>query len=76
MAESLGLTKGSIIQQIQNKDIKTTTELNGNLTANLGNTISLTWLNEKGEKITKQASVTKRENSRQGNLGCNYHRIY
>ena len=57
LAESVGLTKGSIIQQIQNKDIKTTTQLNGNLTSNLGNTISITWLSEKGEKITKQVTL-------------------
>ncbi len=57
LAESVGLTKGSIIQQIQNKDIKTTTELNGNLTSNLGNTIPITWLSEKGEKITKQVTL-------------------
>ena len=74
LAESLGLTKGSIIQQVQNKDIKTTTELNGNLTSNLGNTISLTWLNDKGEKITKQSFTAQRENTRQGNPRCKYHR--
>jgi membrane-associated protease RseP (regulator of RpoE activity) len=71
LAESLGLTKGSIIQQIQNKEIKTTTELNGNLTANLGNTISLTWLNEKGDKITKQAVLPKERTPGKGILGVN-----
>jgi membrane-associated protease RseP (regulator of RpoE activity) len=69
LAESLGLTKGSIIQQIQNKDIKTTTELNGNLTAYLGNPVSLTWLNEKGEKITKQAELPKERTPGKGILG-------
>ena len=71
LAESLGLTKGSIIQQIQNKEIKTTSELNGNLTANLGNTVSLTWLNEKGEKITKQAMLPKERTPGKGILGVN-----
>jgi membrane-associated protease RseP (regulator of RpoE activity) len=71
LAESLGLTKGSIIQQIQNKEIKTTTELNGNLTANLGNTVSLTWLNEKGDKITKQAVLPKERTPGKGILGVN-----
>ncbi len=71
LAESLGLTKGSIIQQIQNKEIKTTAELNGNLTAYLGNTVSLTWLNEKGEKITKQAILPKERTPGKGILGVN-----
>jgi membrane-associated protease RseP (regulator of RpoE activity) len=71
LAESLGLTKGSIIQQIQNKEVKTTTELNGNLTANLGNSVSLTWLNDKGEKITKQALLPKERTPGKGILGVN-----
>ncbi|MER5175945.1 MAG: site-2 protease family protein [Candidatus Nitrosocosmicus sp.] len=69
LAESLGLTKGSIIQQIQHKDIKTTTELNGNLSSNLGNTLSFTWLNEKGEKITKQSTLPKERVPGKGILG-------
>jgi membrane-associated protease RseP (regulator of RpoE activity) len=71
LAESLGLTKGSIIQQIQNKEIKTTAELNGNLTANLGNAVSLIWINEKGEKITKQTMLPKERTPGKGILGVN-----
>ena len=69
LAQSLGLTKGSIIQQIQSKDIKTPTQLNGNLSANLGNTISITWLNDKGQKITKQAALPKERTPGKGILG-------
>jgi membrane-associated protease RseP (regulator of RpoE activity) len=69
LAESLGLTKGAVIQQIQNKNIKTTTELNGNLSTNLGNTISITWLNDKGEKITKEATLPKVRTPGKGILG-------
>ncbi|HXT85049.1 MAG TPA: site-2 protease family protein [Verrucomicrobiae bacterium] len=69
LAESLGLVKGSIIQQIQNKNIKTTNELNGNLSANLGNMISISWLNDKGEKITKQTTLPKERTPGKGILG-------
>jgi len=69
LAESLGLTKGSIIQQIQNNEIKNPTELNENLGANLGNTVSVTWLNEAGEKITKQATLPKEREPGKGILG-------
>jgi membrane-associated protease RseP (regulator of RpoE activity) len=69
LAESLGLTKGSIIQQIQNNEIKNPTELNENLGANLGNTVSITWLNEEGDKITKQATLPKEREPGKGILG-------
>ncbi len=69
LAESLGLTKGSIIQQIQNKNMKTINELNGNLSSNLGKTISITWLNDKGEKTTKQATLPKERIPGKGILG-------
>ena len=69
LAQNLGLTKGSIIQQIQTKDIKTPTQLNGNLSANLGNTISITWLNDKGQKITKQVVLPKERTQGKGILG-------
>ena len=69
LAQNLGLTKGSIIQQIQNKEIKTPTQLNGNLSANLGNTISITWLNDKGQKITKQTTLPKERTLGKGILG-------
>ena len=69
LAQNLGLTKGSIIQQIQTKDIKTPTQLNGNLSANLGNTISITWLNDKGQHITKQVVLPKERTPGKGILG-------
>ncbi|MGN6613890.1 MAG: site-2 protease family protein [Candidatus Nitrosocosmicus sp.] len=69
LAQNLGLTKGSIIQQIQDKDIKNPLQLNGNLSSNLGKTISITWLNEKGQKITKQATLPKERVPGKGILG-------
>lgn len=69
IAESLGLTKGSIIQQIQNNEIKSAVDLNENLGSNLGKAVSITWLNEKGEKITKQTALPKQREEGKGILG-------
>ena len=69
LAQNLGLTKGSIIQQIQSKDVRNPLQLNGNLSDNLGKTISITWLNEKGQKITKQASLPRERIPGKGILG-------
>lgn len=69
LAESLGLTKGSTIQQIQNNQIKTPSDLNENLGSNLGKTVSITWLNEEGEKVVKQATLPKEREAGKGILG-------
>ncbi|MEJ7640704.1 MAG: M50 family metallopeptidase [Candidatus Nitrosocosmicus sp.] len=69
LAESLGLTKGSTIQQIQNNEIKTPSDLNENLGSNLGKTVSITWLNENGEKVVKQTTLPKEREAGKGILG-------
>jgi membrane-associated protease RseP (regulator of RpoE activity) len=69
LAESLGLTKGSTIQQIQNNEIKTPSDLNENLGSNLGKTVSITWLNEGGEKVVKQTTLPKEREAGKGILG-------
>ncbi len=69
LAESLGLTKGSTIQQIQNNEIKTPSDLNENLGSNLGKTVSITWLNEVGEKVVKQTTLPMEREAGKGILG-------
>lgn len=69
LAQNIGLTKGSIIQQIQNENIRNPLQLNGNLSDNLGKTISITWLTDKGQKITKQATLPKERIPGKGILG-------
>ncbi len=68
-AESLGLTKGSTIQQIQNNEIRSLDELQENLGSNLGKTVSITWLNEDGEKVVKQTTLPKERRADGGILG-------
>ncbi len=69
LAESLGLTKGSTIQQIQNNEIRNPADLNENLGGNLGKTVSVTWLNENGEKVVKQATLPNVREPGKGILG-------
>ena len=69
LAESLGLTKGSTIQQIQNNEIRNPADLNENLGSNLGKTVSITWLNENGEKVVKQATLPNVREPGKGILG-------
>ncbi len=69
LAESLGLTKGSTIQQIQNNEIKNPLDLNENLGSNLGKTVSISWLNENGEKVVKQTTLPKEREPGRGILG-------
>jgi membrane-associated protease RseP (regulator of RpoE activity) len=69
LAETLGLTKGSIIQTIQGNEVKNPTELNENLGNNLGKDVSITWLNEKGDTVVKQATLPKERQPGKGILG-------
>ena len=69
LAETLGLTKGSIIQMIQDNEVKTPISLNENLGSNLGKAVSITWLNENGDKVAKQATLPKEREPGKGILG-------
>ncbi len=69
LAESIGLTKGLIIQHIQDKVIQNPVDLNGNLSSNLGKVITIKLLNGKGETITKQATLPQHRDASKGILG-------
>ncbi|TVP41627.1 site-2 protease family protein [Candidatus Nitrosocosmicus arcticus] len=69
LAESIGLAKGTTIQQIQNNQIRNPVELNDNLNANLGKLITLGITNENGEKLTKQATLPPQREPGKGILG-------
>lgn len=89
LANSIGLKPGDIIQNVQTNIIKNPSELNGNLSANLGKTITLSLVNDKDEKFTKQATLPKERVPGKGILGVtispvtdpkkvldNYNRMY
>ena len=69
LAESIGLAKGTIIQQIQNNQIRNPVELNDNLNANLGKLVTIEITDENGEKLTKQATLPPQRDPGKGILG-------
>lgn len=69
LAESIGLAKGTTIQQIQNNQIRNPVELNDNLNANLGKLITIGITDENGEKLTKQATLPPQREPGKGILG-------
>jgi membrane-associated protease RseP (regulator of RpoE activity) len=69
LAESIGLAKGTIIQQIQNNQIRNPVELNDNLNANLGKLVTIGITDENGQKLTKQATLPPQRDPGKGILG-------
>jgi len=69
LAESIGLTKGSIIQQVGDSQIRSAVDLNNNLGTNLGKTIDITLLDDKGQKIVRQAKLPPVREPGKGILG-------
>jgi membrane-associated protease RseP (regulator of RpoE activity) len=69
LAESIGLTKGSIIQQVGDSQIRSPAQLNDNLGKNLGKTIDITFLDDKGQRILKQAKLPSVREPGKGILG-------
>ncbi len=69
LAESIGLDKGTTIQQIQNNQIRNPVELNDNLNANLGKVVTIGVTDENGVNLTKQATLPPQREPGKGILG-------
>jgi membrane-associated protease RseP (regulator of RpoE activity) len=69
LAESIGLDKGTTIQQIQNNQIRNPVELNDNLNANLGKVVTIGITDENGVKLTKHATLPPQREPGKGILG-------
>lgn len=69
LAESIGLSKGDTIQQIQGVAIRDPGQLNDNLNSNLGKSISIGIASESGEKSTTQATLPEQREPGKGILG-------
>jgi membrane-associated protease RseP (regulator of RpoE activity) len=69
LAESIGLDKGTTIQQIQNNQIRNPVELNDNLNANLGKVVTIGITDENGVKLAKQATLPPQREPGKGILG-------
>jgi membrane-associated protease RseP (regulator of RpoE activity) len=69
LAESLGLDKGTTIQQIQNNQIRNPVELNDNLNSNLGKAVTIGITAENGSKSTLVATLPPQREPGKGILG-------
>lgn len=69
LAESIGLDKGTTIQQIQNNQIRNPVELNDNLNSNLGKVVTIGITAENGSKSTLVATLPPQREPGKGILG-------
>ncbi|HUG97264.1 MAG TPA: site-2 protease family protein, partial [Nitrososphaera sp.] len=69
LAESIGMEPESVIQYIGGQEIITIEELGDQLSANLGSTVDITWINNAGETITRQAALPAAVEPGRGTLG-------
>ena len=69
LAESIGLDKGTTIQQIQNNQIRNPVELNDNLNSNLGKEVTIGITAENGSKSTLVATLPPQREPGKGILG-------
>lgn len=68
LAESIGLTQGSIIQVVAGQEVHQLPDLSQLLSSNLGQTIDITWV-DKGQTITKTVTLPDAVEPGRGILG-------
>lgn len=69
LAQSVGLTPGSIIQYVAGEEVRALEDLGITLRENLGQTIELTWIDEKGATVTREATLPAAVEPDKGILG-------
>lgn len=57
LAESIGMTQNAVIQTVAGQQVRELEDLGSLLRDNLGQTIEITWLNEAGDSVTRQATL-------------------
>ncbi len=68
IAESIGLTEGSVVHNIAGQDIRSIEELSQILQSNLGNTIEIFWVKD-GETVSRTATLPTLVEEGKGILG-------
>jgi membrane-associated protease RseP (regulator of RpoE activity) len=71
LAESIGLTQGSVIQSVDGQETRENQDLGNLLRSNLGNTVEITWIDAEYQRITKQVTLPGEVPITQGVLGVN-----
>jgi membrane-associated protease RseP (regulator of RpoE activity) len=69
LAQSIGLSKGSIIQAVAEHKVYKTQDLGNLLRANLGNKIDISWKEQTGHQVVRSVSLPKQVEANKGILG-------
>lgn len=69
LAESIGLTRGDVIVNIEDTRVEHIEDLSRLLQSNLGNSIAVTWKGENGQETTRFASIPASVEPNSGILG-------
>jgi Zn-dependent protease len=69
IASSIGLSKGSIIESIDNQKIRAVEDLSKLLRSNLGTDVSISWKDTDSNRITRIVSLPKSVEANRGILG-------
>ncbi len=69
LAESIGLTQGSVIQTVDGQETKENEELGNALRSNLGNTVEITWVDSDYQRVSRQVTLPDSVPLNQGILG-------
>jgi membrane-associated protease RseP (regulator of RpoE activity) len=69
LAESIGLSKDSVIQNVAGQEIRTLANLSEALMGNLGQTVDVAWIEQSGQAITKSVTLPESVTPGRGVLG-------
>jgi membrane-associated protease RseP (regulator of RpoE activity) len=71
LAQSIGMTKDSVIQQVAGEQIKELDDLGRILRENLGQTVEIAWIDQDGKSVSRQVTLPSVVEENKGILGVN-----
>ena len=69
LAESIGLSQGSVIQTVAGQEMRTLENLSDALMGNLGQTVDIAWIEQSGQSVTKSVALPESVEPGRGTLG-------
>ena len=69
LAESIGLSQGSVIQTVAGQEMRTLENLSDALRGNLGQTVDIAWIEQSGQSVTKSVALPESVEPGRGTLG-------
>jgi membrane-associated protease RseP (regulator of RpoE activity) len=69
LAESIGLSQGSVIQTVAGQEMRTLENLSDALRGNLGQSVDISWIEQSGQSVTKSVALPGSVEPGRGILG-------